>query len=280
MHTAQELSSASFAVSVAGRPADLDAVLPGFTDRDRLGVVVRRPLGGAGASLLILAAVTGFYDVQRSRGEPFFIYPDYFVFHAGRTFGDHRRLDIWPAHKEVVVEPDAESLLRAVNDRGITRLVVEDGEPAADPELRRETLAGARRRIATCLAYGPDGRVRHGDVAIAGNEATERFVEQMLVQSGGAEAVQARRALVRDGRPVRRTARSRSTRRSPSFERSARCPDSPRRRHELRARRTRPPCRLDRGPPAHVDPRRGARCGRGSRTPRFLRRPPESAVRA
>ena len=202
MHSTRELSSASFAVSLAGRPADLESVLPGFSDRDRLGIVVRRPLGLAGVSLLVLAAVTGFYDVQRSRGEPFFIYPDYFVFHAGRTFGDHRRLEIWPPHKEVVVEPDAESLLEAVNDRGITRLAVEDGGRAGEPELRRETLASARRRIATCLAYAPDGRARDGDVAIAGNEVTERYVGEMLAQSAGAHAADGRRGLVRDGRPV------------------------------------------------------------------------------
>jgi hypothetical protein len=202
VHSTRELSSASFAVSLAGRPADLESVLPGFSDRDRLGIVVRRPLGLAGVSLLVLAAVTGFYDVQRSRGEPFFIYPDYFVFHAGRTFGDHRRLEIWPPHKEVVVEPDAESLLEAVNDRGITRLAVEDGGRAGEPELRRETLASARRRIATCLAYAPDGRARDGDVAIAGNEVTERYVGEMLAQSAGAHAADGRRGLVRDGRPV------------------------------------------------------------------------------
>jgi len=202
VHSTRELSSESFAVSVAGRPASLDAVLPGFSDRDRLGIVVRRPLGLAGASLLVLAAVTGFYDVQRSRGRPFFIYPDYFVFHAGRSYGDHRRLEIWPPHKEVVVEPDAESLLEAVNDRGITRLAVEDGAPAEEPELRRETLASARSRIATCLAYAPDGRTRAGDVAIAGNDVTERYVGQMLAQSDGADAADGRRDLLRDGRPV------------------------------------------------------------------------------
>ena len=45
MHTSEELTAASFAITVDGRAADLDAVLPGFTERDRVGVVVRRPLG-------------------------------------------------------------------------------------------------------------------------------------------------------------------------------------------------------------------------------------------
>ena len=209
MHTSEELTAASFAITVDGRAADLDAVLPGFTERDRVGVVVRRPLGGAGASLLVLAAVTGFYEEQRRRGEPFFIYPDYFVFHAGRRLGDHRKLDIWPSHKEVVVADDPEALLRAINDRAITRLVVEDdgGDGDGAPELARETLASARRRIATCLAYAPGGRAPDGGIAIAGNDVTERFVTAMVEPSDGAGceapgAGEARRDLVRNGRPV------------------------------------------------------------------------------
>jgi len=211
VHTSEELSAASFAITVDGRAAGLDAVLPRFTERDRVGVVVRRPLGGTGASLLILAAVTGFYDAQRRRGEPFFIYPDYFVFHAGRPLGDHRKLDIWPSHKEVVVEDAPEALLRAINDRAITRLVVEDdgatGDEEAAPELARETRASAQQRIATCLAYAPDGRAPGAGIAIAGNEVTERFVAAMVEQSGDARAEApgsgpARRALIRDGRPV------------------------------------------------------------------------------
>lgn len=204
MHTSRELSAASFAITVDGRPAELDAVLPGFGERDRVGVVVRRPLGGAGASLLVLAAVTGFYDEQRRRGEPFFIYPDYFVFHAGQPLGDHRKLDIWPSHKEVVVEPEPEALLRTINDRAITRLVVEDADAPGEPELARETLASARRRIATCLAYAPGGRTTGAGIAIAGNEVTERYVAALLAQSDGAAAEPSdeRRGLLEDGRPV------------------------------------------------------------------------------
>jgi hypothetical protein len=207
VHTARELTGASFAITVGGEPAGLDAVLPGFTDRDRVGVVARRPHGALGASALILAAVTAFYDLQRERGEPFFIYPDYFVFHVGTTQGDHRKLDIWPSHKEVVVKADAEALLEAINDRAITRLVVEDGEPAA-PRMQRETVASARSRIATCLAYAPSGRVRDGAVAIAGNDVTEGYVAATLERAEGTPpaareaAAAARRGLREDGRPV------------------------------------------------------------------------------
>ena len=207
MHTSEELTAASFAITVDGRAADLDAVLPGFTERDRVGVVVRRPLGGAGASLLVLAAVTGFYEEQRRRGEPFFIYPDYFVFHVGRRLGSHNRLDIWPPHKEVVVADEPEEVLRAINDRGVTRLVVEDGAPG-EGSFARETIASARARILTAVAYAANGRTRDADVSIASNDVAEAYVGGVIEQSRDIAAAErervasARRHLVEDGRPV------------------------------------------------------------------------------
>jgi hypothetical protein len=221
MHTAEELRSSFFRIALAGRELGLTELFDGFDERDRLGVVVHSPHGAVGASGLITAAVTAFYDIQRARGPDFFIYPDYFLFHAGRPLGDHSMLDIWPGHKEVVVDDEAERILEAVNDRAITRLVVEDGEPA-DAAFERETLASARERIVTCLAYSPSGRVRDADVTIASNPVTEGYVETVLDPEahlaelrGGddptgayAEAIAARagevepevRARIRDGR--------------------------------------------------------------------------------
>lgn len=206
MHTAEELTSASFAITVNGRQAELADVLPNFGERDRLGVVVRRPCGAVGASALILAAVTAFYDVQRAKGEDFFVYPDYYLFHVGRPLGDHKMLDVFPGHKEVVVEDDPEELLRAINDRAITRLLVEDAEPR-EPTLERPTLASARH-IVTALAYSPLGRVDRADVSVAGNDTTESYVSAVLDQSVGLDpevrdGIRAgRQGLLRDGTPV------------------------------------------------------------------------------
>jgi hypothetical protein len=157
MHTADELTSESFALTVKGRPARLTDILPGFDERDRLGVVVRRPCGAVGASALVLACVTAFYDAQRARSDSFFIYPDYFFFHVGGRLGDHGMLDVWPDHKEVVVPEDPEAILRAVNDRAVTRLLIEDREPE-QPEFEPQTLASAESRIVSALAYSADGR--------------------------------------------------------------------------------------------------------------------------
>jgi hypothetical protein len=207
VHSSQELASSAFAVSIDGVPATVADLLPGFAAADRLGVVVRRPCAAVGASALLLAAVTAFYDIQRARSEDFFIYPDYFVFHVGRRLGSHNRLEIWPPHKEVVVADDPEELLRAINDRGVTRLVVEDGAPG-EGSFARETLASARDRILTALAFGPNGRARDADVSIASNEVTESYVGGVLEQSRDVPIAErdriagARRQLLEGDRPV------------------------------------------------------------------------------
>ena len=207
MHSSKELRSSSFGVRLAGAPASLADVLPGFEAADRVGVVARRPCAVVGASALLLAAITAFYDVQREGGEEFFIYPDYFVFHVGRRVGRHNRLDIWPPHKEVVVVDEPEELLRAINDRGVTRLLVEDGAPG-EGGFARETLASARARVRTAIAYGATGRVRDPDVTIASNSVAEGYVEGVLAQSDEVPAperehIGAARANLRDGdRPV------------------------------------------------------------------------------
>jgi hypothetical protein len=184
MHTATELSSSAFAIEVDGRAAGLQDVFPGFSDRDRVGIVVRRPCGATGASTLILAAITAFYDHQRERWGPggFFIYPDYFAFHVGRSWGDHGMLDIWPPHKEVVVGDEPEELLRAINDRAITRLVVEDRAPRS-LRFRRESLASARARIVTAVGYSAAGRVTEADVKVKGNRVTESYVAAVFQRS-------------------------------------------------------------------------------------------------
>jgi hypothetical protein len=179
MHSSRELRSSSFEIEVAGRRAGVEDLFEGFDEHDRLGVVMSRPCGAVGASALITATITAFYDNQRSRSDDFFIYPDYYLFHVGRPLGDHGQLDVWPAHKEVVVPDEAARILEAVNDRAITRLVVEDGEPG-EPDLDREALASARARIVTCLAYSHTGRVADADVRIEGNPVTEGYVRAIL----------------------------------------------------------------------------------------------------
>ena len=197
-----------FGFEVDGRPAGIEDVFEGFGEHDRLGLVMSRPCGAVGASALITATITAFYDIHRARSEKFFAYPDYYLFHVGGPLGEHGRLDIWPRRKEVVVEADPDRILEAVDDRGITRLLVEDGEPG-ERELGEEAVASARSRIRTCLAYSAAGRVRDADVRVRSNPVSEGYVETVLLERSKDIDLDVRRAilaargeLVEDGAPV------------------------------------------------------------------------------
>jgi hypothetical protein len=182
MHSSQELSSTMFEISSDGRRVPLEQLFEDFGEQDRLGVIVNRPCGAVGASALISATVTAFYDIQRARGPDFFVYPDYYLFHVGRALGDHGMLDVFPSRKEVVVREEPDAILDAVNDRSITRFVVPAAAPPAASEHTFDpvALASARGRIATCLVYSPSGRVTGGEVRIASNPVVEGYVESIL----------------------------------------------------------------------------------------------------
>ena len=205
MHSTRELTSASFIVELDGQQVTIPELFPGFDARDRLGVVVHHPGGALGASVLILATITAFYDLQRARSDDFFIYPDYFIFHVGQQHGNHAMLDIWPGHKEVVVANEPEVVLRAINDRAITRLLVPDGRPGS-PSFDPATLASGCLRSA--LAYSPHGRVQDADVTAAGNTVTEAYVSAVIDESAQLDSEtkatirDARDRIMETGRPV------------------------------------------------------------------------------
>lgn len=176
MHTSQELTSDQFEITIEGHPAQLGDILPEFGEQSRLGIIVRDDFGAVGASSLITATVTAFYDIQRDLNpEGFFRYADYYLFHTGRVHGAHPMLDVFPDHKEVVVADDPERILRAVNDRGVTHLLVPEG-PSHRPEWHPETLNGAMQRIKSALLYSPSGRVDEADVVIKGNDHVDFYV--------------------------------------------------------------------------------------------------------
>jgi hypothetical protein len=66
MHSSRELRSSSFEITVAGRAVRLVELFEGFGEHDRLGVVIRGPCGGVGASALITA--TGLAELRGSDG--------------------------------------------------------------------------------------------------------------------------------------------------------------------------------------------------------------------
>jgi hypothetical protein len=180
MHSSVELKSEDFEILIEGERADIATLLPGFEEHTRLGIVIRDGFGAVGAANLITAAVTGFYDVLRERDpDGFFRYAEYFTFHVGGLRGSHDMLDISPDHKDVVVEDDAEKMLEAINDRGITHLLVPDGEPR-EPDLLAQTKNGARARLRSAFAYSPAGRVADADVVIKGTQRVDYYVDCVL----------------------------------------------------------------------------------------------------
>ena len=204
MHSSKELQSDLFAFTIDDCPATFAEVFPDFGARDRLGIVSRTAGGALGASALLMATITAFYDRERARAEHFFRYPDYFLFHCGPSVGPYGMLDIWPEHKEVTsTEPEA--LLCAINDRAVTHLLIED-TAAGVANFSRATLGSVSLRAA--LAYAPDGRVRGGDIRVSGNEATERYVKAVIdaldpLPDDQRLALRARReALLENGAPV------------------------------------------------------------------------------
>lgn len=180
MHSSTELKSEDFEILVAGEPASVADLLPGFEEHTRLGIVVRDGFGAVGASGLVTAAVTAFYDILRQAyPDGFFRYADYFIFHAGTMHGSHDMLDVSPDHKDVLVADDPEQILRAINDRGVTHLLVPDGEPG-NPAFEPQTENGARARIRAAFAYSPGGRVADADVVVKGNERVDYYVRCVL----------------------------------------------------------------------------------------------------
>lgn len=187
MHTTKIINSSNFTFEIGKDKAVFEEIFPEFNEHDRIGVIVNDYCGAIGASAIILSAVTKFYDAYRSQlgneKNKLRIYPEYFLFHVGKYFGDHQQMDIWPSHREIVVENNAEKILEAINDRAITRLIVEDVSPNYSADFLRETLSSAKERIKTTLAYSSTGRVEKVDITAKSTFNVERFVLNTLKES-------------------------------------------------------------------------------------------------
>lgn len=179
MHSTRVLQSEDFEIMLRGSKCSLEQIFPEFDEQDRLGLVVRHAFGSAGASALLMAAITKFYDFHRpslgNEPDQLRIYPEFFIFHVGEQHMDHYWMDIWTPNKEVIVEDDPEQILEAINDRGITRLLVEDIPPSRAIFLP-ETVNSAKMRIKSALAYSPTGRVDKATISIASCPAAEQYV--------------------------------------------------------------------------------------------------------
>ena len=162
MHTAFSLQASMFEVEMHGKLTDREGLLD-WQPGDRLGIVLKSPLGALGASMLIQLVTTAYYDVRPSRREAPH-YAEIYLFHSGGRFGDFTSFDVQP-RRELFLSAEPEALIEAINDRAITHLAVPDGLPRSlrFPWKEREA---AHDRIRRCFAYSADGRTRDADIAI------------------------------------------------------------------------------------------------------------------
>ena len=175
MHVAGLLRTDMFQISIGGRPATMEALFPGWTELDRLGLVIDAPLGGVGATHLVQCAMMAYYDARPARRSSRAVYPEIYAFHIGKSHGAHAPYDFWPARREVILRTDDHrEVLDAINDRGITRLAIPD-RPRRQVVHRPKEVEAALDRIASAFVYDPSGRVAGGEIEIAGTDTRTEF---------------------------------------------------------------------------------------------------------
>lgn len=184
MHVATDIEHRMFQWRDRGATVGPHALLPDWTEHDRLGVVVREPFGSLGASLLIQTCALLHYEVRpERRSMERAQYPQIFTFHVGGKHGDHSAFDVWPPRREVFVGDSPLDLLDAVNDRAITRLLIPEALPRGtdwigDGFSAWSDVAAARERIKSVWEYGATGCVAQSSVEIRSDAEELRRMSQ------------------------------------------------------------------------------------------------------
>ena len=159
------LRGSDFRITLQREEVPHDRFFRGLSATDRVGVFAPDGLDGLGASLLLLAHTTAFYDRYRESGSEFFAYPDYFTFQRRTPTASYSMLDVWPGHKDVTVPEDASGTLDAILDRAINVLLVPAWTPGAT-ERTPVQMASARRNIRRCYAYSATGSAEHPTLSV------------------------------------------------------------------------------------------------------------------
>lgn len=152
MHTADELEAADFDYRADGKSVSRREVLPPIGLTDRVGVVMGVPTEGLDAGNFVLSGVTAFYDRLRETAGDFFEYPGFYTFQVATDPADYMMLDIYPDHKNVAVDADGETLVRAVADRAIDVLLVPN-RPTGSPDIADVTRRSVERQVECCYQY-------------------------------------------------------------------------------------------------------------------------------
>ncbi|MEM8863153.1 MAG: hypothetical protein AAGD96_33000 [Chloroflexota bacterium] len=157
MHSS-DLRSTDFKISYNSNLVEHADFFSNVTKATRVGVYAPNGTDGVGATALIMAYVTAFYNVYRKQGVDFFAYPSYYTFQHVRPLASYTMLDIWPRHKDVWVESNPVDLLNAINDRAINILLLPEQEPA-NPSYEKAQLETTLQTIHKCYQYSANGIV-------------------------------------------------------------------------------------------------------------------------
>lgn len=172
MHASEVLHTAEFKIEKDGEPQDLWDIFPGFRHTEKLGIVSVTPGDAMRAAPLLCAAIGAFYEDVRRHTKDFYVYPNFFMFHVGGGLhGYHSPLEIWPQTREVEVENDPQALLAALNDRGITRLILPTA-PGAEGRVMLHAAQLAKRRFRTVVTTSNDPEREAWTVAPSDNAAS------------------------------------------------------------------------------------------------------------
>ena len=173
MHSSS-LRDSDFEIIVNGKTVRHADLFSDFISTRRFGIVAPTHFAVAGSVNLLMAHVTAFFDCYRATDEEFFAYPDFYSFQTSAPKTLSGMFDIWPAHKDVVVENSHSACINAITDRAVNILVVPEGERRTHA-YEPEQLAAADRIIDTCYTYATNGTVTSPDLVIRCK--TELFTE-------------------------------------------------------------------------------------------------------
>ena len=193
MHSSYALSADDFTVERNGTSEPLTALWPnGWQPDDRLGVLLANPMDAVGCSNLICGTITMFYDhLRATKGTGnFFRYSDVYLFGVGCEPGDFNQLDVWPLHKFIsILQPTAEAVIEAINDRRITLLAVPETGARCRGEVVLSTWNTFLDQVRAVVLYSSrTGRARDADVTLVGNKVVESYVEQAIFSTPGLDA--------------------------------------------------------------------------------------------
>ncbi len=127
----------------------------GFHSATRVALLTPTGLEGLGATTLIMAYVTAFYDRCRERDISTTSYPSFFTFQKSLPCADYCMLDIWPYHRNVNYQND-QQLAVAIASREIDALLVPEGY----------ALDLAVSRVTRCFEYAASGKLEQHDLRI------------------------------------------------------------------------------------------------------------------